>query len=252
MAPLRRRKWYLYSKPPFGGPEAVLAYLSRYTHRVAISNRRLIAFDQNGVTFKYKDYRADGRARYKVMTLATGEFIRRFLIHVLPKGFHRIRHYGLFAKASCADNIARARELLAVPKPQASRPMLMSPVPTGRPVPLSMLRRPHDHHRDLRARLPAALPTIDDNRRHQDRYVMTAITGLRRRRVDLASCWSSTGCHHARSIAPCGHQREPATATLGDRPNHQSQLLLPACRVIARDQTHCAPSHTPSASAKSP
>ena len=119
LAPLRRRKWYLYSKPPFGGPEAVLAYLSRYTHRVAISNRRLIAFDHNGVTFKYKDYRANGRARYKVMTLATGEFIRRFLIHVLPKGFHHIRHYGLFAKASCADNIARARELLAVPKPQA-------------------------------------------------------------------------------------------------------------------------------------
>jgi hypothetical protein len=96
----------------------VLAYLARYTHRVAISNRRLIAYDETGVTFKYKDYRADGRARYKVMTLATDEFIRRFLIHVLPKGFHRIRHYGLFAKASCADNIARARELLAVPKPQ--------------------------------------------------------------------------------------------------------------------------------------
>jgi len=96
----------------------VLAYLSRYTHRVAISNRRLIAFDENGITFSYKDYRADGRARYKVMTLATDEFIRRFLSHVLPKGFHRIRHYGLFAKSSCADNIARARELLAVPKPQ--------------------------------------------------------------------------------------------------------------------------------------
>jgi hypothetical protein len=118
LAPLRRRKWYVYSKRPFGGPEAVLAYLSRYTHRVAISNRRLIAFDQNGVTFSYKDYRADGRARYKVMTLATNEFIRRFLIHVLPKGFHRIRHYGLLAKSSCADNLARARELLAVPQPQ--------------------------------------------------------------------------------------------------------------------------------------
>src|SRR5262245_34880502 len=117
LAPLRKRKWYVYSRPPFGGPEAVLAYLSRYTHRVAISNRRLIACDQNGVTFRYKHYRADGRARYKVMTLATDEFIRRFLIHVLPKGFHRIRHYGLFAKG--ADNIARARELLAVPKPQA-------------------------------------------------------------------------------------------------------------------------------------
>jgi hypothetical protein len=119
LAPLRRRKWYVYSKPPFGGPEAVLAYLSRYTHRVAISNRRLIACDQNGVTFKYKDYRPDGRAHYKVMTLATNEFIRRFLIHVLPKGFHRIRHYGLLAKSSCADNLARARELLAAPTPQA-------------------------------------------------------------------------------------------------------------------------------------
>src|SRR5206468_11435292 len=119
LAPLRRRKWYVYSKRPFGGPEAVLAYLSRYTHRVAISNRRLIAFDQNGVTFSYKDYRADGRARYKVMTLAPNEFIRRFLIHVLPKGFHRIRHYGLLAKAACADNLARARELLAIPKRQA-------------------------------------------------------------------------------------------------------------------------------------
>jgi len=119
LAPLRRRKWYVYSKRPFGGPEAVLAYLSRYTHRVAISNRRLIALDENGVTFNYKDYRTNGRARHKVMTLATSEFIRRFLIHVLPKGFHRIRYYGLLAKSSCAENLARARELLAVPKPQA-------------------------------------------------------------------------------------------------------------------------------------
>jgi Putative transposase/Transposase zinc-binding domain len=118
LAPLRRRKWYVYSKRPFGGPEAVLAYLSRYTHRVAISNRRLIALDQNGVTFNYKDYRADGQARHKVMTLATNEFIRRFLSHVLPKGFHRIRYYGLLAKSFCAENLARARELLTVPKPQ--------------------------------------------------------------------------------------------------------------------------------------
>src|SRR5712691_9279065 len=118
LAPLRRIKWYVYSKPPFGGPKAVLAYLSRYTHRVAISNRRLIAFDEDGVTFRYKDYCADGRARYKRMTLATDEFIRRFLMHVLPKGLHRIRHYGLLARPSCADNIARARELLAVSTPQ--------------------------------------------------------------------------------------------------------------------------------------
>jgi hypothetical protein len=118
LGPLRRRKWHVYCKAPFGGPEAVLAYLSRYTHRVAISNSRLIAFDRKGVTFKYKDYRADGSARYKRMTLTPHEFIRRFLIHVLPRGFHRIRHFGLFAKSSCTDNIARARELLAVPKPQ--------------------------------------------------------------------------------------------------------------------------------------
>ena len=114
LAPLRRGEWVVYSKRPFGGPEAVLAYLSRYTHRVAIANSRLIACDQRGVTFRWKDYRIEGRDRYKQMTLATFEFIRRFLIHVLPKGLHRIRHYGLFAKGACADNIARARELLAV------------------------------------------------------------------------------------------------------------------------------------------
>ena len=101
------------------GPEAVLAYLSRYTHRVAISNSRLIALDA-GVTFKWKDYRAKGRDRAKVMTLAIDEFIRRFLIHVLPSGFHRIRHYGLFASAGRAENIARARELLHLPKPQSN------------------------------------------------------------------------------------------------------------------------------------
>jgi hypothetical protein len=119
LAMLRKIKWYVYCKRPFGGPKAVLAYLSRYTHRVAISNRRLIACDHKGVTFRYKDYRADGRARYKRMTLDTSEFIRRFLIHVLPDGFHRIRHYGLFASASRADNIARARELLNAPAPQS-------------------------------------------------------------------------------------------------------------------------------------
>jgi len=115
LAPLRRTEWVVYSKRPFGGPEAVLAYLSRYTHRVAIANSRLIACDRKGVSFKWKDYRAKGRHRQKTMTLATDEFIRRFLIHVLPRGFHRIRHYGLLAKTSCADNIARARKLLAVP-----------------------------------------------------------------------------------------------------------------------------------------
>jgi hypothetical protein len=118
LAPLWNTKWVVYCKRPFGGPKQMLRYLARYTHRVAISNRRLIACDENGVTFKWKDYRIEGPDRYKVMTLATHEFIRRFLIHVLPKGFHRIRHFGLLAKSSCAENLARARELLAVPKPQ--------------------------------------------------------------------------------------------------------------------------------------
>jgi len=118
VAPLRNAEWVVYSKRPFGGPSAVLAYLARYTHRVAIANSRLIACDEGGVTFKWKDYRIEGRDRYKQMTLATDEFIRRFLIHVLPKGLHRIRHYGLFAKGACAANVARARELLAAAKPE--------------------------------------------------------------------------------------------------------------------------------------
>jgi predicted Zn-ribbon and HTH transcriptional regulator len=118
LVPLRKTEWIVYSKRPFGGPAAVLAYLSRYTHRVAISNSRLIAYDRHGVTFRWKDYRIERRDRYKPMTLATNEFIRRFLIHVLPNGFHRIRHYGLFASSKQVENIARARKLLAVPKLQ--------------------------------------------------------------------------------------------------------------------------------------
>ncbi len=117
LAPLKKTRWYVNTKRPFAGPRQVLAYLSRYTHRVAISNSRLIAMDNEGVTFKYKDYRVEGRRRYKTMTLGAHEFIRRFLTHVLPRGFHRIRHYGLFANGGRARNIAKARELLGVPKP---------------------------------------------------------------------------------------------------------------------------------------
>jgi hypothetical protein len=119
LAPLRKVEWVVYSKRPFAGPKAVLAYLSRYTHRVAISNSRLIAMDEASVTFKWKDYRVEGRERQKVMTLATGEFIRRFLTHVLPSRFHRIRHYGLFANGNRAQAVARARELLGVPAASA-------------------------------------------------------------------------------------------------------------------------------------
>jgi Putative transposase/Transposase zinc-binding domain len=115
LRPLRNSDWVVYCKEPFGGPEEVLRYLARYTHRVAISNRRLIACDAKGVTFKWKDYRIEGPERYKIMTLATNEFIRRFLMHVLPAGFHRIRYYGLLANGKRAENVARARELLAPP-----------------------------------------------------------------------------------------------------------------------------------------
>jgi Putative transposase len=114
LAPLRKRKWVVYSKRPFGGPQEVLRYLARYTHRVAISNRRLITCNEKGVTFKWKDYRIEGTERYKVMTLATDEFIRRFLMHVLPAGFHRIRYYGMLTSSKRADNVARAREQLAL------------------------------------------------------------------------------------------------------------------------------------------
>jgi hypothetical protein len=113
-------EWVVYVKRPFGGPSIVLAYLSRYTHRIAIANSRIVAFDGGRVTFKWKDYRTKADNRYKLMTLHVDEFIRRFLIHVRPDGFHRIRHYGLFANANRAGNIALARRLLGVPDPAPS------------------------------------------------------------------------------------------------------------------------------------
>ena len=113
LTPLRQCEWVVYAKRPFAGPAAVLAYLSRYTHRVAISNSRLLSMDEHGVTFRWKDYRAKGRTRHKTMTLDAGEFMRRFLLHVLPSGFHRIRHYGLLSNGSRTVNLARSRELLS-------------------------------------------------------------------------------------------------------------------------------------------
>jgi hypothetical protein len=134
LTPLRECEWVVYAKRPFAGPAAVLAYLSRYTHRVAISNQRLIALDERGVTFRWKDYRAKGRTRYKTMTLGAHEFMRRFLLHVLPGGFHRIRHSGFFANAAREVNLAKARALLhAAPdvdaNPQRSETSAAAPVP---------------------------------------------------------------------------------------------------------------------------
>ncbi len=121
LAPLRKCEWVVYAKRPFAGPQAVLAYLSRYTHRVAISNSRLVAMDERGVTFRWKDYRAKGKTRHKTMTLGANEFMRRFLLHVLPSGFHRIRHYGLLANGARKSKLALARELLHV-APAADAP----------------------------------------------------------------------------------------------------------------------------------
>ena len=139
LRPLRKIDWVVYAKEPFAGPKQVLRYLSRYTHRIAISNHRLVAIDEKSVAFKYKDYRIEGPARYKTMTLATDEFIRRFLIHVLPKGFHRIRHYGLLASGNRAANIAHARNLLAVPRcskePETPKVAIEEPRVLPRPCP---------------------------------------------------------------------------------------------------------------------
>ena len=117
LAPFRKSEWVVYAKPPFGGPEAVLAYLSRYTHRVAISNQRLVSADGNTVAFSWKDYRVKNGDRQKIMRLATPEFIRRFLIHVLPERFHRIRHYGLLASGGRKTNLTKIRALLCVQPP---------------------------------------------------------------------------------------------------------------------------------------
>ena len=136
LAPLRQCEWVVYAKRPFAGPAAVLAYLSRYTHRVAISNRRLLALDERGVTFRWKDYRAEGRTRHKTMSLSSGEFIRRFLLHVLPGGFHRIRHYGLLANARRKSNLATARTLLHQPAASTVAPHAdAAPTGTGRAQP---------------------------------------------------------------------------------------------------------------------
>ena len=164
LAPLRRKNWFVYAKPPFAGPQAVLAYLARYTHRVAIANSRLMTLDERGVTFGYKDYRRNGQARYRTMTLAAGEFIRRFLLHVLPKRFHRIRHYGLLASPGSKANIARARELIAASMPAVDPLQAHDSSRSGRhhrssPA-MPVLRRPHDDRRGLWARRRTARPAL--------------------------------------------------------------------------------------------
>jgi hypothetical protein len=178
IAPLRRIRWVVYCKAPFAGPEQVLRYLSRYTHRVAISNRRLVAADDGAIAFRWKDYRVSSPGRWKTMRLHPHEFIRRFLMHVLPKGFHRIRHYGLFANANRAENIATARALLNV-APPAADPQEQPGIATDTP---RMLRCPCPRCGgrmiviDLRARLRTEVAPDAE----QDRHIMSQ-TALERR-----------------------------------------------------------------------
>ena len=129
LAPLRKKEWVVYAKPPFGGPEAVLAYLSLYTHRVAISNSRLISADANTVAFQWKDYRIKTGDKRSVMRVATPEFIRRFLIHVLPDRFHRIRHCGLLASSGRKAHIAKVRILLGAQAPRQDDPPVAEIIP---------------------------------------------------------------------------------------------------------------------------
>jgi len=115
LEPLRQREWVVYAKPPFGGPQQVLEYLGRYTHRIALSNDRLLALDRGEVTFQWKDYRQAPQRNSRRMTLSVGEFIRRFLIHTLPPGFPRIRHFGFLANRFRKEKLALCRRLLATP-----------------------------------------------------------------------------------------------------------------------------------------
>ena len=137
LKPLHRAEWVVYAKRPFAGPEQVLSYLARYTHRVAIGNSRLLAFDGGQVSFKWKNYRSNGVARRKVMTLSTDEFMRRFLLHVLPDGFHRIRHYGLFANAARKANVEMARRCWRRQRrPKHPATSLIPPIAKLRPRPV--------------------------------------------------------------------------------------------------------------------
>ena len=205
LTPLRRAEWVVYAKRPFGGPEAVLAYLSRYTHRVAIANSRLLALDDKGISFKWKDYRIEGPGRYKTMTLATNEFIRQFLIHVLPRGFHRIRHYGLFAKTA-ADNLTRARQLLGAQKPQVEPADADHPAGTDPPASAQAC--------------PAVADACSSSRRSN---------AVRRHAIDLQSQSSPlNSTRHEQAQAARQHIRSLASPVVGR--NRQNLLKHPTNR----------------------
>ena len=236
------------------GPEQVLRYLSRYTHRVAISNRRLVAADDGGVSFRWKDYRIDGPGRWKTMTLTPHEFIRRFLMHVLPKGFHRIRHYGLFANGNRAERIAKARELLAVP-PLANEPETAKAASAdcrASVTSLPMLRRAHAHHRDLRTRLRAQVPAERDTADDQDRHLMMTSAWLDHQNAALARSWCSTSDAGACSDAANHPQSGMRYRRLNKSSKHPIAPIVPLLLADLSNWPRPAPSTAPSSEAKSP
>jgi hypothetical protein len=230
LAPLRKTEWVVYSKPPFGGPEAVLAYLSRYTHRVAIANSRLIAFDEDSITFKWKDYRIEGRDRYKRMTLATDEFIRRFLIHVLPTlpPHPSLRPVG---------EDLRRRQHRACPRTarwaKAAKRTCRCRCYRSQRAGMSMLRRPHDHHRDLPARRDAAPSANRSN--DQDRHFMTAPVPRCRKCARFVR-WFSAGSDRARPNIRLSCQTARLPAQFG-APSRSLKTRIPAGRRPALSHT---------------
>src|SRR5207344_2430663 len=258
LAPLHRTKWFVYSKWPFAGPEQVLAYLSRYTHRVAISNSRLIAADATGVTFRYKDYRIKGPGRYKTMTLKPDEFIRRFLMHVLPNGFHRIRHYGLLASGTKAATIVRARELIAAAAPAQTAHQPQPPDSAARRHNTDRRRQPrsgsihHDH----------VLHVTDSKCRSFSRVVDPPRRRSRKSTLTISTCapiFIAQGGHlrsqrnvHARHfIAQGGHLRpqRPVHARQRRRPTH-SWVSAAISQVVCRAQIPIAPAARPPATSR--
>jgi Putative transposase len=246
LAPLKRKDWFVYAKPPFAGPAAVLAYLARYTHRVAISNSRLVSLDARGVTFRYKDYRRNGRARFGTMTLMPTEFIRRFLLHVLPKGFHRVRHYGLLASATCKANVARAKQLMPAPltsidpSTEHDDPDVVTGATADHRPPCPCCGGAHDHCRELRARRRTPRPAITPTQ-HRQRNAMTPVT--------ISAHKPPAGNHACGAASLSPHRLQRHTAHRRPRQNRPAttapatkSLLPSSCCHRPRQSTHPRPS----------
>jgi hypothetical protein len=257
LAPLWRSEWVVYAKKPFSGPEAVLAYLARYIHRVAISNSRLIAAGADGITIKYKDYRIEGPERYKIMTLDPHEFIRRFLLHVLPRGFHRIRHYGLLANGSRADNIAKTRALLAVlPAAEANNTGTAQNVELDGsrvlPQPCPCFGGRMNRHRGLRPRFHAPVSAARCST-SLDRYVVMPLSPFPNRNAGCDRCWAWSGHAGARPDVNLSDHQFPDPPSRWRHPGvRNAETKSNISRVIVRQRLKCIIEHNVAQSIRIP